>query len=128
MSILKLVADNDHESNGLVENRNRTLCLFYNRIRQCYRWSANEIILREAQFEKLLSRGSNKSLVVKLLHVGSPTIILKVIEQRSPSISIEEHAQHVTRKQINKTLHAPIRTDDQIAVEDNFSIWRVPYE
>lgn len=51
-TILNVVAANDHESNGLIEDANQTLCSFYNRIRQYYRRSANEIILRETLFGK----------------------------------------------------------------------------
>lgn len=45
MTTLNLVAASDHDSNGLVENANQTLRSYYNRIRLCYRRSANEIIL-----------------------------------------------------------------------------------
>ena len=55
---LNFVAANDHEANGLIENANRTLRSFFNRLRLFDRRSTTTDLVAEALFGKDVSLGS----------------------------------------------------------------------
>lgn len=69
---LLLVAANDYEANGLVENANRTLRRCFNRIRACDQGSSCEAVVAEAVFDKNVILGSKQASDFELLYqVGS---------------------------------------------------------
>ncbi len=118
------VAANDHEANGLIENANRTLRSFYNRIRLCDSRSPVDVIVKEAVYGKNISLGSKNASAFELLYGRRPRLIPLIDSRLAKPISIEQHAEDVARRRVRKMLRAPIYKVDKIDVGDTVAIWR----
>lgn len=118
------VAANDHESNGLIENANRTLRSFYDRLRSCDKRSTGDYITAEAIYGKNISLGSKNVSAFELLYGRRPRILPALDEALPPPISVAEHAQNVARRRIQKMLRTPIHKTDDISIGDTVAIWR----
>lgn len=121
---LHFVSANDHEANGLIENANRTLRSFYDRIRIYDRKSNGEEIAAEAVFGKNISTGSKKASAFELLYGRQPLIMPGFTDNTTPPIKVEEHAEDVALRRIQKMLRTPSYKQDSINVGDIVSIWR----
>lgn len=72
---LLLGAANDYEANGLVENWNRTLTSFFDRLRPCEMQVPTELLKAEATSSKNTSLGSRRASAFELLYNRWPSLI-----------------------------------------------------
>lgn len=123
MTKIILIVANDHESNGPIEDANRTQRSYYNGIRMCDRCSAEDIIVGKYCISRK-SRASNKSSVFKTLYSRSPRTIPEIFEQCSLPFLFKKHAQHAARHRVDKMLCTSVYGNDDILIGDSITIWR----
>lgn len=117
-------AANDHEANGLIENANRTLRSFYDRLRCCDKKSTGEAIIAEALYGKNISLGSKSASAFELLYGRRPRLLSPIDDRLPPPVSIQEHAENAARRRLKKMLRTPVYKMEDIAVGDIVAIWR----
>ena len=102
------VAANDHEANGLIENANRTLRSFFDRIRACDRRSPCEVIVSDAMYGKKICAGSKGTSAFELLYGRRPQIMPSLDSLLPTPMSIATHAQHSARRRLQKMLRTRV--------------------
>ena len=88
---MDLVASNDHEANGLIENENRTLRSFFDRLRSCDKRSSTDAIVVEALYGKNVALGLKNASAFELLYGRKPRHIDDINDNLPPPISIDQH-------------------------------------
>lgn len=118
------VAANDHESNGLIENANRTLRSFFDRLRSFDKRTATDMIVAEAIYGKNLSFGSKKASAFQLLYGRNPRLTSQIDDNLPPPITVKENARQVAHRRVKKMLRSSIQKYDNITVGNTVAIWR----
>lgn len=118
------VAADDHQANDQIENSNRTLRSFFNRLRVCDKRSTCDTLVAEALYSKNISLGSKACSAYELRYRRRPPL-LTGLDQRLPTLpSIEENAIKIARRRLREMLRTPHHEPDDFAVCNLVAICR----
>ena len=118
------VAANDHESNGAIENANKTLRNYFNRLRLGDRKSHADRIVAEAIYGKNVAPSGELCSSFELIYRRRPRVDDDIDERLPAPVTNKEHAARAARRKLDKMIRTPLQHYDNIRVGDLVAIWR----
>lgn len=118
------VAANDHEANGLIENSNKTLRQFCDRLQISDKRSTSESIISEALFGKNILKGAKVGSTFQLLYGRHPHLLKELDEILPPPATVQENTRKVARHSLRKMLRTPHFETPHFSFGDKVAIWR----
>ena len=118
------VAENAHESNGLIERANRTLRSHYLRLRAYDQKTHTIDLVHEAVYAKNINRGGRIASSYELLYNRSPRLYGTRTPESSKIPSIPEYNAHICRARVNTMLRSQVREVQPLDIGESVYFWR----
>lgn len=118
------LAANDHEANGTVERANRTLRIFFRRLRSEQQKTVLSKTLSEATYAKNIYKGSKMASSFQLLYGQPPRIMTDQDIFKIPAVKMAERVQDVAKKRLGKLVESKQRRQPEVSIGDYVYFWR----